>query len=443
MYRRISSIMFPVLTIALIGTVIWAYQINDKKNLITIKAENQYQRAFHDLTYHMDHLHRELGNALAVNSTSQGFHRKCLINAWRLTSEAQASINQLPLAWLPFDKTEKLLSKISKFSYQTAVRDLAKEPLSEKEMDTLRTLVDQSHQISQELNNVQSLVIAQNLRWLDVELAMSGHDEPEDNSIIDGFKSVDKTVSEYTEAGWGPAVMNMFDDDGLRKLSGREHSEEDIRRQALQFLQYPDSANIDISLHGNDPKFQVYSVIVESPQDGELVRMEYTKQGGKLLWMMNERQVEESKITLEQALEKAQQFLKDRGYGDSKAINYNEYGNVAYLTMAEVDDDIIIYPEKLAIYVAMDQGEIIGFQASDHLSDQKKRPRTNAQLSLAEAKTKLNPSFDIHDQQLAVIENDMNEDVLCYQFVGTINDQKYRIFINADTGLEEKLEQLQ
>lgn len=444
MYKRISGFMFPLLTIALIGTVIWATQVNDKKNVVMIKAENQYQRAFHDLTYHIEHLHRELGNALAVNSTSQGFHRKCLINAWRLTSEARASIDQLPLALLPFDKTEQLLSKISKFSYQTAVRDLAKEPLSEEEMNTLRTLVDQSHQISEELNNIQSLVIEQNLRWLDVELALGGGDEPQDNSIIDGFKTVDQTVSEYTEAGWGPSVMNMFDDGGLRKIEGKEYSEYEIKEKALAFLGYPDATNVEIATYSRDPKFETYSVSVAKPQSDETVQLEYTKQGGKLLWMMNERQIgPESTVDLEQALELAQQFLKDRDYGDSSVINTNKFGQVVYLTMANMENDVIIYPEKFAVYVAMDRGEVIGFQASDYLSDQQERDIPPAGLSLAEAKQKLNPSFDISDHRLAIIENEMDEDVLCYQFVGTIHDQQYRIFINADTGLEEKLEQLQ
>jgi spore germination protein len=33
--------------------------------------------------------------------------------------------------------------------------------------------------------------------------------------------------------------------------------------------------------------------------------------------------------------------------------------------------------------------------------------------------------------------------VLCYEFLGTIKNDTYRIFINADTGFEEKVEKLQ
>ncbi|MEJ9209420.1 germination protein YpeB, partial [Paenibacillus larvae] len=130
MYRRLSMVMFPILLVALIGTGVWGYTEHQEKNSILIKAENQYQRAFHDLSFHMDKLKSELGNALAVHTASTDSYRKGLVNVWRLTSEAQNEINQLPLSLMEFNKTEEFLSKLAKFSYGAAVRDLNKKPLS-------------------------------------------------------------------------------------------------------------------------------------------------------------------------------------------------------------------------------------------------------------------------------------------------------------------------
>src|SRR5690349_10106571 len=112
MYRRLSSIMFPIVAVLLIGAVYWGYQEHQDKNAILIKAENQYQRAFHDLTFHVDKLHDQLGNTLAVHSASTGSHRKALVNVWRLTSQAQNEISQLPLSYLPFTEAEDFLSHI-------------------------------------------------------------------------------------------------------------------------------------------------------------------------------------------------------------------------------------------------------------------------------------------------------------------------------------------
>ena len=54
-----------------------------------------------------------------------------------------------------------------------AVRDLSKSPLTDKEYKTLNALYDQSGEIQNEMRQVQHLVIDNNLRWMDVELALA------------------------------------------------------------------------------------------------------------------------------------------------------------------------------------------------------------------------------------------------------------------------------
>lgn len=108
MYKRLSAVLFPVVTLMMIGAFVWGYQqsqmrkeVSLQANSMSIKAENQYQRAFHDLSFHMDQLHSQLGNAVAVHNTSHAMHRKCLMNVWRIASEAQNEVNQLPLNVMP------------------------------------------------------------------------------------------------------------------------------------------------------------------------------------------------------------------------------------------------------------------------------------------------------------------------------------------------------
>ena len=46
------------------------------------------------------------------------------------------------------------------------------------------------------------------------------------------------------------------------------------------------------------------------------------------------------------------------------------------------------------------------------------------------------------EDSLAIINNDLGEEVLCYEFLGTIDNDTYQIFINANDGREEKVEKL-
>ncbi|EGG32177.1 MULTISPECIES: germination protein YpeB [Paenibacillus] len=439
MYKRLSAILFPVATILLIGALVWGYQENKEKNAILINAENQYQRAFHDLSYNMDRIHAELGNTLAVSSTSQGMHRKGLMNVWRLTSQAQNEISQLPLTLLPFNKTEEFLSRISNFAYKTGVRDLTKEPLSENEVKTLKSLYANSGEITKDLQHVQNKVIANSLRWMDVETALATN-KVEDNSIIDGFKTVDKKVESYPELDWGPSVSSIYDRRSVKQLAGMPVSEQDVKRKALKFSDTGNQANVQVTKNGSGTEWVSYTAKVKHPK-GHMLSMDFTEKGGQLISYTDERNVGAKRASVQDAIDKAQQFLTKKGYSDMTVVSADQYDNLANFSFVREEDGVLIYPEKITVRSAMDNGEVIGFQASDFVYEhQVKRDIPQPKLSLAEAEKVLNPEFKVLYHRKALIKNDRSEDVLCYEFGGRINGSQYRIYINADTGLEETVE---
>ncbi|BBH21022.1 germination protein YpeB [Paenibacillus baekrokdamisoli] len=442
MYRRLSAVLFPVMSLFFIGSIYWGYQEHQEKNSILIKAENQYQRAFHDLSYHVEQVHRELGNTLAVNSTSQGIHRKGLVNVWRLTSQAQSEINQLPLTLLPFNRTEDFLSRIANFSYKTSVRDLTKQPLSKDEFKMLKTLYANSEQISNDLLHVQEKVITKNLRWMDVETAIATEKSTLDNTIIDGFKTVDKKVSEYPEINWGPSVSSMYQKRTIKMLGGEMKSPEDIKKMAAEFLKLSDTSGIKVVENGKGTEHTSYSVTVSKGKPEDTIHLDYTQKGGQLIWFMNSRKVGKETLKTNDAEQKAIAFLSKHGYEGMKAINYDKYDSVAVFTCVGTQNGVLIYPEKLTVKIALDNGEAVGLQANDYIYEHHKRTLPQPKVKSADARAVLNPDFKTKSVRMALIKNDLGNEVLCYEFVGHINDGMYRIYINADTGLEEAIEQM-
>lgn len=442
MYRNISAVFFPIVTILLIGSLVWGNQVKDERDAIAINAENQYQRAFHDLSFHMDRIHTEIGNTLAVNSTSQGMHRKGLMNVWRLTSEAQSEISQLPLTMLPFSKTEEFLSRISNFSYKAGVRDMTKEPLSENEVKMLKTLYANSGDITKDLQKVQNSVIANNLRWMDVDTALSKQNTQADNAIIDGFKSVNKKVEQYPELDWGPSVSSMYQQRSVKMLSGVPVTEEDITRKALKFADASNNASCQVTENGKGTDWESYTAKVQSP-DGKPISMDFTRKGGLLTSYTDERQVGAKKVSVEDAMNQASQFLENKGYRNMMAVSADPYDNLVNFTFVREQDGVLIYPEKMTVRSALDNGEVVGFQASDFVYEHKdNREIPEAKISLAEARKTLNSDFKELYNRKAIIKNDRDEDILCYEIGGKINGSQYRLFINADTGLEETVEVL-
>ncbi|MCA0754442.1 germination protein YpeB [Paenibacillus sp. N4] len=442
MYRRLSSILFPVMSLLFLGAIYWGYQEHQEKNSILIKAENQYQRAFHDLTYHVEQLHQQLGNTLAVNSTSESYHRKGLVNVWRLTSEAQNEINQLPLTLLPFNEAEDFLSRIANFAYKTAVRDLSKQPLSPAEFETMKTLYAKSEEISKDLSSMQQKVLSKNLRWMDVEIALASEHTNMDNTIIDGFKTVDKKVTEYPEINWGPSVSTMYEKRTINMLSGNLVTAEDVRKEAAKFTKAPPES-IKVVENGKGTEYASFSATVTGGSNNQKkLQMDFTQKGGKLIWFMNPRPIGAKTIDIDKARSAADSFLASHDFPGMKAISYDMFNDTGTFTYVGVQSGVLIYPDQLTVKVALDNGEVVGLQANDFVYEHHERKLPSPILSKDEARKALNPAMNVREEQLALIDSDLGEEVLCYEFTGQINGSIYKIYINSENGLEESIEEM-
>lgn len=445
MYGKVAGVLTPVLAVAAIGLGMWGYQENQEKNTILIKAENQYQRAFHDLTYHIDELQDELGKTLAINSRRQ--IDGTLSNVWRISSLARSDVGQLPLALLPFSKTEEFLANVGDFSYKTAIRDLDKEPLSEKEYENLKILHKRAQEIQSELRNVQDKVLDQQLRWMDVELALASEEENLDNTIIDGFRTIDKTVDEYEDIEMGPGIQSLENKQRMKdeNLKGKSISKEEAKHIAIKFVgQGEKNAEIDVKKSGKGYEYQAYSVSYKRPgQQEHSIDLDITTKGGHVVWLLDNRNVGEAKLSMDQAKQKADQFLKAHGYHSMDAMVIDRYDNLAVLTYVYTENNIRIYPDLMTVKVALDTGNVVGFQSEEYIFNHKEdRKLPKPKITLDEARKEINPNFKVRENRLAVILNDLGKETLCYEFMGQVGNELYRVFINAENGDEETIEKL-
>lgn len=434
----IRGILIGILVLGVTGTAYWGYQEHREKNAILLNAENNYQRAFHDLSFQMDLLHDKIGTTLAMNSRQS--LSPALTEVWRISSQAHGDVGQLPLTLLPFNKTEAFLGKIGNFSYKTAVRDLDKKPLSNAEYKTLQTLYKQSGDIQSELRNVQHMVLKNNLRWMDVEMALASGKEAADNTIIDGFKTVEKTVSGYDETDFGPTAANLQRaDENYKKVKGKKISKSEAANIAKKYLHIDGHAKIKVTENGKGSDYGFYSVALKNTQTGTEATMDITKKGGHPIWFIKSRDVKKQNISLNEASNKGADFLKQAGYNNMELYESMQYDNIGVFNFVTKVNNVRIYPEAVKIKVALDDGSIIGFSAEEYLKSYQKRNIPAPRLTMEQARAKVNPALKVMEKRQAMILNDLNQDVLCYEFLGTIGEDTYQIFINAQTGQEEQV----
>lgn len=439
MNELIRWIVIAILSLGMIGTGVWGYQEHQEKNAILIQAENDYQRAFHELTYHMDLLNNELGSALAMNS-SRGLSPQ-LADIWRISSDALSNVGQLPLGLLPFNKTEEFLSNISDFTYRTAVRDLDDEPLSEEETKLLESLYEQSGEIKNELRQVQHLALENNLRWMDVEVALANGDELVDNTIIDGLKTVEDKLEGFQETNVDSPIIGVSSKNhAYENITGEEISQEEALEKSKDLFEAGDQDKLSITKSGDGADIPFYSISYQN--ENKRGYMDMSVQGGLPMTMLVERNVDEAKISLNEGMEIAQAFLQELHFEDMQLLNSSQFDNIGVYSFLYNQDGVRIYPDTLEIKVALDNGDILGLTAKNYLMNHTDRDLPEPEITEEEAKEAVNPNVDIQEEYLAVIDNDLGEEVLVYEFLGVYNDETYRIFINAADGREEKVEML-
>lgn len=439
MYKGITGILIPILVVLIIGTGFWGYQENQEKNSILIKAENQYQRAFHDLNFHIDALQDELGKTLALNSRKQ--ISSCLASVWRLAYTAQSDLGQLPLTLMPFNKTEEFLAKIGDFSYRIAIRDLDTEPMTENEYKTLNTLYKNSIDIQNDLQKVQEKVIANQLRWMDVEIALAQEEKQMDNTIIDGFKTIDKKVEEFPEIDWGPNI-NYLEEKKKEKgknLKGKTVSAEDAKNKAISFLGISLSDNIEVNKSGKGSDYEVYSILIKNKNT---VHLDVTKVGGHVTWMIINREIKEKKLSTQQTIDKGNEFLKNHQYTSMIPVRIDQYNNSIIINYAYQQDNVVIYPDMISLKIALDNGEVIGFQSSEYIFNHKKRNIPSPKITKESLKNKVNPNLNITSIRQVLIEDFNGKEILTYEVTGEIGKNTYRIYINAITGIEEEIQKV-
>ncbi len=119
---------------------------------------------------------------------------------------------------------------------------------------------------------------------------------------------------------------------------------------------------------------------------------------------------------------------------------YQREGNTVLINYAYKQDDYVMYTDLIKVKVALDDGEILGFESHGYLTNHlKERPLPNDLISEDDALKKINPALSISAINKAMIPLEDGKEVFCYELKGTQNEKNFLVYINVKTGAEEKI----
>ncbi|HOP75619.1 MAG TPA: germination protein YpeB [Bacillota bacterium] len=441
-----QRVFVPILVVGLLAACGWGYSQYQKRMQWEINAENQYQRAFEELAAHANNMESELTKSLVAASFPQTM--RLLTNVWREANSCQESLGQLPLTSLDLSKTKMFLAKASTFCFNTAQEKLIKgTEIDDKEWETLQQFRDQCRLVTKQLTDLQQKFFNERANWLEVArvgtAAAAGLANGLNNNKVtksflmleDGLRRVPDVEFEGNNLDFEPKPTG---------LTGEKLTPEQCKEKLRKFLG-PEYQNANIKYERTiKGGFTSYMFLVTDPKNSKHeLRCSVSQKGGHVAWVLGNRLVQDSKLSLAECAAKAEAFCERNGYPNMKTVSKESFENVTTCTLVPERNGVLYYPELIKVQVAQDNGDILGCDAINYLTFNE--PAAAAATSIKPKITRerlqqlISPRLKVERIQVAQVLDEMYNKVTCYEVAGTQGGDRFLIYYNATTGKEEKI----
>ncbi len=390
-------------------------------------AQNlSYSQIFTELTGYVDDVETELLKARLITDPKQLADLSGRL--YRSAAAAKANLCALPLGETSVATTAEFLSQVGDYAHSVSMRVLSGEKMTDEELKTITDLGKYAEDLQSgldellvKMNNGDVSFSRQSVRQ---RLSGSGA-----SVLADSIADLEDELHDYPSLVYdGPFSQHVTNKEPVFLKGQSEYDENMAARVAQSYI--GDEVKLQGKGEGKIPSYYF--------ENGGK-KIEITKNGGNILWMLNNRTIGEKKLTLSEAKQYAAQFLRKNGYNDMTESYYDIKDDCAVLNYAWTQEGYTVFPDLVKVKVALDNGEIVGFEGRGYIMNHSIRSIPKPVLSPQDAKEKVSNGNEVDSVSYAVIPLDGGSEAFCYQVKGKIDDKHFLIYINTQTGEEEKI----
>lgn len=450
-----------LLAVGVALTALWGANQAQARRALESELAARYQQAFFDAVGHVENVEVLLSKGIAAASPRQ--LARVFSDVRDQALAAQASLTRLPLVQGALAETSKFLTQVGDFGFTIAKKAAAGTPPSDDEMGLMRRMREEAALISASLHQIQRESAGGRMPWDEIRsranrrIAGRGGDGDDARGADGRGAQSDRQGQEGDDTGFTrledhfqriPVIQydGPFSDHVLRRepkgLTGDNVSEEGAEEAATAFLPAERKEGYAAeAVRRVEGRIPAYGVVARPRgRDGAEVVMDVSVKGGHVVWMLTKRDVTTTRISLEEAIDRARAFLKERGFGEMEPTYLTEAENVAVIPFVAVVDGVRIYPDLVKVSLALDNGEVVGFEALGYLMSHHKRDLPEPKIDADEARSRVAAGLEVTGEvRLAVIPLETREEVLTWEVPTRLGDDRFLVYINAETGDEENI----
>ncbi|MEW6771310.1 MAG: germination protein YpeB [Bacillota bacterium] len=439
-YNRLVLLLAALVALA-VGA--WGYNQYNLRQSMAIELNNRYQQAFYNLLTGTQNLEVLLGKSLVVGGREQS--SAVFASVWEEAMMAQANLGQLPVSPELTGRTAKFLTQVADYANTLVRRAGTGAPVTPDHWATLNRLYSQATALNRELHKIEARVAANGAYFWELSRTLAARRGVAKLALPGAhadFRALNREMETYPTLVYdGP-----FSDHVERKkplgLTGAVISADTARSRALALIDRSPgtsyTARVGMPVTGRIPSYQVDITGRRSGAD-EKATFLISKKGGHPVMLLVGRDIGGPRLEREEAQKRAQQFLERLGFKRMRLTYSIRRSGTITFNFAGEQQGVLLYPDLVKVTVALDNGQVIGMDATGYLMAHHPRGKLTPALTLTQARSFLSPNLEVENGRLALIPTDAGEERLTYEFRGTVGPNRYLVYIDAVTGEEAKV----
>ena len=416
--------------IAIVIAVILGINLYNKNTSYANVVQNDNNKAFYEVVDRIQNSKIYLAKSMISKEARHG--AKTLMEVWRETDLATCYLSMVPIESQEIENTEKFLNQVSEYSYTMANKCIDGQDLSDDDMDKIQELYNYANDLSNTLNEMITELNNGIIKWEDLKKNSEGSNISE----VSNFNMVEQNFHEYSGLIYDGAFSEHITSEEKKGLTGNDISEDEAKTIAEEFIgkdKIKETKNNGYVENGNIPVYRFEVTTNENKKIG----ISISKKGGHLVYMNYDRETNGENITEQDAIQKGKEYLQAKKYENMQETYYMKNDGYIVINYAYKQGNIVAYPDLIKLKIALDDGEIVGADATGYLNCHFEREIPSNLISIDEARKNISTKAELSSEKLAIIPTEFNTEVLCYEFKGKINEVEFIEYINAQTGKEE------
>ena len=430
--KSFLNVSISILFILVIMSGTYMFKLKERYR---VQSENSYNEAFVSLVNYINNIENFLAKLQISKSSSIAASN--LMQVWKEASLASINISKLPNSDNDLAKISKFLNQVSDYSYSLGRKTIEGEDLTSYDLEKIKVIHVMSKDVEESLNQLTEELNNGTLKWTDFEKNSTEYAQNVDSFNI--FNNLDTNLKEYEGLIYDGAYSDHVEKDEKKGLIGNDISEEDAKSKVRGFFKDKNIEKITSNGLVKEVNIPYYNFDVKFFDDYRVINISISQKGGHVIEFNSNLNVKNSKIDVDTAKAKGEEFLDSHGFESMKETYYINQNNILTINYAYLDDGVICYPDLIKVKVSLEDGSILGLESYGYLNSHHERNLTEKKITIEEAKSKLNDKIEIISQGEAVIPTEWKTEIYVYEFKGKIDDLDFLVYVNVETGKEEDI----